>query len=55
MKYRRSVVYEIEAPNEETADEIWAESGPEIETVSPSFDGGITVLDEGTILKAEAE
>lgn len=45
--YRRSVVYEIEAPNLVTADEIWSESGPEIETVSASYDGGITVLDEG--------
>lgn len=54
-KFRRSVVYEIEAPDEETADEIWAESGPEIETVSPSFDGGITTLDEGHLEEVKTE
>lgn len=47
-KFRRSVVFEIEAEDAEAADEAWGEDGPECASV-----GAVSVLDEGTIIEAD--
>lgn len=49
-RYRRTVVYEIEADSMEDADEIWDMDGPEIATA-----GGVSVFDTSDIEPAPGE
>lgn len=45
MRFRRSVVFEIEAHSIEHADEVWCDDGPECAGARR-----VEVLDEGSIL-----